>query len=284
MYPDDNAGGAAEQAAPMGAKIGMNLEGLIPLILILVIVFFLAAKFDIINGSTPVVGVLASIAGSQESTTVLLIGSSSPETLQVLYEMGDLIKLVQRDAASLDRNPKEVLANYGVIILDQSEQTDKAVSRKLGEALEEYVKKGGKLITVLDSGIYQPGAFDAVGWDATIGDIVPVNCDRIYQGEPTCMMRLNVRGKVYREIEDHKIMEGIEEFPIMPGQYANFQTFDVGLEGTEIAYMKDESGPGKTFPAIVEKKLIVGKSLYFNYNPGYTPRILQQTIYYLTGR
>jgi hypothetical protein len=285
MYPDDGSGGGAEMSPmPVSSKIGINLEGLIPLILILVIAFFLAAKFGVISTSTPVIGGFAEFAGGTDSAKMLIIGATSPETLDVLYGMEDVVKTVQRDSSSLDRNPKEVLVNYDVILLDQSQQTDKSVSRKLGEALQEYVKKGGKLITVLDSGIYQAGAFDAVGWKATIGDVIPVNCERIYQGEPTCMMRLTVRGKIYRLDENHKIMQGIEEFPVLPNQLANFETFDVGVEGREIAYLKDESGAGRTFPAIVEKNLIIGKSIYFNYNPGYTRVILQNTINYVLGR
>ncbi len=283
MYPDDGGAGADAGPAPMSSKIGMNLEGLIPLILILVIAFFLLAKFGLLSG-VPVLGDIGSMVGSNEPKKMLVIGASSPEALDVLYGMEDVIKVVQRDASSLDRNPKEVLANYDIVMLDQSQQTNKALSRKFGEALESYVKQGGKLITVMDSGIYQPGAFDVAGWKATLGDIIPVTCERINQGEPTCMVRLMVRGKIYREIEKHKIMEGIEEFPVLPGEYANFETFNIGLNGTEIAYLKDESGVGQTFPAIVEKKLIVGKSIYFNYNPGYTKGIFQNTIEYLTGR
>ncbi|MFH1588909.1 MAG: hypothetical protein ABIA76_06250 [Candidatus Diapherotrites archaeon] len=286
MYPDDGGAGAGGDAGgtPVGRKLGMNLEGFIPLILILVIAFFLLMKFGVISSSTPFIGGITNFISPEEKANVLLLGSSSAETLSELYKMdGDLIKLVPRDVPSIERNPKYLLAQYTIVILDQSQSAQKAVSPKLGNAIEEYVKKGGKLITILDSGIYQPGAYDVVGWEATFGDVIPVECTRIYEGNPSCTQNILVRGKLYSEQDDHPIMKGHDEFPIHVGETANFQTFDVSATGTELAYLQD-SGTLKTYPAIVEKKLIVGKSIYFNYNPGYTSGIFRSTIEYLLGK
>ena len=76
----------------------------------------------------------------------------------------------------LERNPRERLAQYDIVMLDQSQQADKTVSRVLGEAIERYVKTGGSLILVGDSGIYRTGidgriAFDVVGWRACISKV-----------------------------------------------------------------------------------------------------------------
>jgi hypothetical protein len=286
MYPDEGGAGAGGGVgpAPTGRKLGINLEGFIPLILILVIAFFLMVKFGVISSSTPVIGGITGFVSSDEKAQVLVLGPSSVETMTELYKMdGDIIKVIQRDVASVERNPKYTLAQYDIVILDQSQTASKAVSPRLGEAIEEYVKKGGKLITVLDSGIYQPGAFDVVGWEATFGDVIPVECTRIYEGNPSCTQRILVRGKLYSQMDDHQIMKGHEEFPIFVGETANFETFDLTPTGNELAYLQD-SATLQTYPAIVEKKLIVGKSIFFNYNPGYTSDIFRETIKYLLGK
>ncbi|MBI5553359.1 MAG: hypothetical protein HY917_01325, partial [Candidatus Diapherotrites archaeon] len=133
MYPEESGGAdaSAAPAAPMPARIGRNLEGFIPLILILIIGLLLAVKFDVITTSTPVVGQLAGvIGGGYEAKQMLIIGESSNEVLTVLGQNEDLVRYHTRAAEFLERNPREILANYDVVMLDQSQQNDKAISRK----------------------------------------------------------------------------------------------------------------------------------------------------------
>jgi len=290
-YPEE--GGAAPEPYYGGggftSRLSYNLEGLIPLILILIIGFFLAVKFGIVTTGTPVVGGLAGVfGGGDEAARMLIIGNTSRETLDVLNANESLVKYRIVTAEELRRNPKERLATYDIVLLDQSEQANKAVSRVLGEAIEHYVKTGGSLITIKDSGIRREGvrpgeiAPDVIGWKATFGDVIPVTCERAGPGINTCENKLFLRGKVWREVENHPIMKGHDVAPVQEGLVYLFESFDVSPEGQEIAYIREERGVGKTLPAIVEKKLIVGKSVYFNYNPGKTQGIFENTLKYLS--
>ncbi len=292
MYPEGAgadlppAGGGYFPESDLKSRIAYNLEGLIPLILILIIAFFLAVKFNIITGSTPLVGPVASMFGlAEKPIKLLIIGKSSPEVIDVLNKNPDMVVYRLKSPKELDRNPKEQLLQYDVVLLDQSQEADKALSRRLGDALNTWVKSGGNLITVMDSGIRRTGvdgqvAFDVVGWQGTIGDVVPVSCDRVGEGQLSCENKLVVRGKLTRQIENHAIMSGIEVAPPQEGAFFLFETFDVTPTGTEVAYI-DEARGIDSFPGIVEKKMVVGKSVYFNYNPGITQTILENTLKYM---
>ena len=286
MYPESGGAdaGPVDYGGDLKSRLGMHLEGFIPLFLVLVIVFFLSVRFDVINSDTPVLGTIVQIfEGQSKPAKMLLIGSSSQQVIDVLNSNPDVVQWRQKTATDLERNPKEQLANYDIVMLDQSQQANKEVSRKLGEAVEDYVNRGGNLIVVLDSGIRRPEAFDVIGWENTFGNAVPVSCDRVVNNEPVCVHKFFVNGKLYREDEDHPVLKGIEIFPADPALFNTFETLDVTPTGREIAYIQDPQTK-KTFPAIVEKRALgglSGKSIYFNYNPGQTRGILESTLDYM---
>ena len=60
----------------------------------------------------------------------------------------------------------------------------------------------------------------------------------------------------------------------------NLITFRVKPTGNQIAFVK-HAATTSYYPAIVEKRLVVGKSVYFNYDPAITPGIWQNTLEYL---
>ncbi len=215
---------------------------------------------------------------------MLIIGSTSQEVINVLDNNDDLLDYRIKTAESLDRNPGEQLKEYDVVMLDQSEQVSKEISRQLGEALADYVNGGGNLIVVKNSGIRRPGANDILGWEASMEDLVPVRCDLQLDNRPVCdeASKITVRGRILRKDESHPIMEGIEQAPAGPYSVLHLSTFDVGQGDNykEIAYMED-SATAKTYPAIVERTSLLGKSIYFNYNPGKTRGILENTLEYL---
>lgn len=286
MYPEGGAEPAGGDYLPpegggFSGKIGYHLEGLIPLILIIVILLFLAIRFDIISSSTPVLGPVADIfEGGAQPAKMLIIGATSQEAIDVLNKHERLVRYVVRTPESLDRSPREIIANYDIVMLDQSQQANKEVSFELGQAIQQYVSTGGKLIVVLDSGIRRPGAYDVIGWENTFKDIVPVSCDRIVDEVPVCINKITVRGKLYSIDDDHPIMRGIPVFPADPGFNAVFETLDVSPKGRELAFIEDPFTK-KSFPGVVEKPSLVGKSIYFNYNPGITEGIFVGTINYL---
>ncbi len=281
MYPEE--GGA--EPAPMGGMrrgVTRNLEALIPLILIVIIAAFLGHKFGFWE---------IPFLGGSDQVQMLVIGQPSIDMMADLDNQRDLVYYRVKDASDLDASPKEQLAQYDLVLLDQHlgvTPYDKSVSRTLGEALEDYVRTGGKLIVVMDSGIYRSGgiygtgvAGDVIGWRATFGDIIPVECDLGANNYPTCTQPIATTGKIHRMDFDHQIMEGIEVAPADP-RYGPLSmiTFDVKPTGSQVAYMK-HIATASNFPAIVEKRLLIGKAIYFNYDPAMTPGIWQNTLEYL---
>ncbi|MFH0715143.1 MAG: hypothetical protein V1847_05370 [Candidatus Diapherotrites archaeon] len=274
------------------SKIKYNLEGLIPVILILIIAFFLAARFGVITCSTPILGPVAcALPGlAPNPASVLIIGTPTTATMKVLNESKDLANPVTiKTETALEHNPEAYLANYDIVILDQEAQASKEVSRQLGEAIQNYVSKGGKLIVVKNSGIFRPAAADVLGWTANFGNIVPVECTtQGMSNTPSCLdsAAVPVRGKLYPGANgfNHPIMQGYQDgVPSMPGTTLSVMNiFDVTLApgAQEVAYLQDERN-NAYYPAIVESPQLVGKSLYFNYDPGATPGIFQATLDYL---
>ncbi len=283
----DSPGGGADlppmDDEPIGSRLHFNMEAIIPIVLIVIIGFLLLARLGVIDSSTPVIGPVVSAISPNSTARILIIGAPSPEILAVMNANKDLVgNPIIRAAEAFTNNPENQLAQFDIVLLDQTGQISKAIPRQLGDALQSYVKTGGKLIIIKDSGIEQPGALDVLGWKANFGNIVPVNCDIILDGQPTCKRPIGVIGVIWQQDYKHPIMLGIERVPAQAeAGYLALEVFDVGVTGNEIAYIED-ARTGKNFPAIVEQaQLGGGKVLYFNYNPGITSGIFQNTIKYL---
>ncbi len=282
MGYDDNAAADLPPLSEGGGPMRFNLEALIPIILIVVIGFLLLARLGVVDSSTPLVGPIVSAISPNSTARILIIGAPSPEVLAVLNANKDLVgNPIIKAAEAFARNPENQLAQYDIVFLDQTGQVSKEIPRQLGDALQSYVKTGGKMVIVQDSGIERPGALDVLGWKANFGNIVPVNCDIILDGLPTCKRPIVVAGVIWQQDYKHPIMQGIERVPAEAGAGLGLVVFDVGVTGNEIAYIEDIR-TGKNFPAIVEyAQLGGGKVIYFNYNPGVTVGIFENTIKYL---
>lgn len=290
MYPEGAgdlppAGGDYERPG-LKSRFAYHLEGLIPIILIVIIAFFLAAKLNVINSATPVIGPLVSIIpGTEQPATLLIIGTPSRYTMDVLSRNRELVyPITIRSAEAVSRNAEQQLSQYKIVLLDQSQQANKEVSRALGEAMQTYVSGGGKLITVLDSGIREPNEFGALGWKTSFGDLIPVECRlEAMTNTPGCINPISLRGRIYPGAYGfkHPIMKGIEQYPIEESKLLLEKVFDVTNVGNEIAYIED-SRTKTQYTAISEKATWgLGKSIYFNYDPGTTPAILEATLEYL---
>jgi len=229
--------------------------------------------------------------GTRGPLKMLVIGEPSIHMMSDLDTQRDLVYYQIKEPAGLEFAPQEQLANYDVILLDQhlgANPYQKSVSRTLGEAIENYVKTGGKLIVVMDSGIYRSGgiygtgvASDVIGWKETFGDIIPVDCDIGTNQRATCVQPIVLTGKVHRVDYDSKIMEGIEVAPADPAYGPlTILTFDVKATGNIVAYIKNIA-TAAYYPGIVEKRLLIGKVIYFNYDPAMTPGIWSNTLEYL---
>ncbi len=226
---------------------------------------------------------------STEKVGVLIIGEPSPAFKTVLDDDASLINYTVKMASQLEPNPSQQLEEYKVVVLDQHAGETvfaHSVSRQVGEALENFVRTGGTLIVVMDSGIYRSGpnesiASDVVGWTASFGDVVPVECDTTISGQGSCQIPIFSTGRIKRVDLSHKIMEGIESAPSSALPSYTIKTFDVKEASDVIALI--ESDEGQTFPAILEKKKLLGKTIYFNYDPALTPGIWQNTLEYIRG-
>jgi len=270
--------GSEEQsyAAPAGGfreKIAYHFEGLIPLILIIIVAALAGAWLGLWN--VPYI----THAGPAK---LLVIGQPSQITQEALDSAKDIVTYRIRDMESLSVNPTPQLAQYDIIMLDQTNSAQGPyISRTLGEAIENFVKKGGKLIIVGNSGILRPDAPEIVGWLANLGDIAPVECVLDKHNVPTCIQPIRLRGELIKLDFDNPIMEGIERVPALPGEPPlNFTVYNVAIKGNEIAYIKDVDST-KWYPGIVERRHILGKVIYFNYDPGLTRAIFEKTLEYL---
>ena len=190
MYPE----GGDEGMPPMGglkSKASYHLEGIIPLIIIVIIIVFAGTWLGLWD--------LPWLPWNEEPADMLVVGNPSFETRYVLDSAKDIVRYRIRDAASLEKSPTEQIAQYDIVMIDQSSQANKEISAQLGEAIESWVKKGGKLIIVKDSGIYQKGAAEVIGWKATFGDVVPVECGILENEVPSCIQPINVFARIYRQ-------------------------------------------------------------------------------------
>ena len=255
-----------------GGSMGIHLEGLIPLILIIVIAAVAGSYLGLWN---------IPLVSQAKPLQVLVIGEPSLQARAVMDEAKDLVNYRVRSAESLRASPREQLAQYDIVLLDQQGEENHCIPRQVGEAVREFVLKGGKLITVMDSGICRSGSMEAIGWKAVMGDVVPADCAPSKSGQPSCVNPIVVRGEIWRQDYDHPIMQGIEVIPALQDQpLLELVTFDVVPQGNEIAFIQNASTP-EFYPAIVEKRLVLGKSIYFNYDPGATPVVMQKTFEYL---
>ncbi len=238
---------------------------------------------------------VASILGTCPALDkILVIGEPSLGERVLLDNLSNVFTYRVILASSLSSNVSSAdLAEYKIIILDQSNSTDKSVSVALGDAFQKYVAKGGKLIVVMNSGAYKYTAPTdlvvlnpyAIGWKANFGNIVPANCVVGEYNVLSCdnKSKLSVIGRVFAQDFNSPIMSGINVDPILGQAPRAMETFPVQVsEGAKtIAFLRVETAP-KTYPAIIEKKAFpMGDVIYFNYDPGMTPEILKNTLYYL---
>ena len=281
MTYDDGGG---EPAMPMLGGKRFNLEGLIPLILLVIIGVASLNYFGVID--------VPYLPKGSTRIQVLIIGEPSLGEKVVLDNLSYMMNYRVREASTFGNAASEELHQYDIVILDQaSVGSDHSVTVALAEAIKTYVKKGGKLIVVMNSGIYQNVGFagmtatDVVGWKANFGSLIPAECVLGSDNVPTCAdgREVTVMGRIYQQDFDHPIMEGIPMSPPTGEVPYAFKTFAIQADegANTIAYIKAENTP-QTFAAILEKKNFpFGTVVYFNYDPGLTPGIFKNTIFYL---
>jgi hypothetical protein len=283
MYDEGADGGAGPAPALAGAVKRFNLEGLIPLILLVIIGVASLNYFGIID--------VPYLPKGSPRVQIMFIGEPSIGEKIALDNLAYFVTYRTRDASTFSLASSEEFSQYDIVILDQTNISDKSVNVSLGEAIQKYVQKGGKLIIVMNSGVYQSVGFngytasDAVDWRATLGKIVPARCVAAYDGVPTCAAgrEVPIVGRIRAQDYDHPIMQGVEVAPTMDQPPIALSTLDIAPdEGAKrIAYVQAENTP-KAYEAILEKKSFpMGTVIYFNYDPGLTQTVFKNTIMYL---
>jgi hypothetical protein len=282
MY--DEGADAGGPAPAIGAAVKrFNLEGLIPLILLVIIGVASLNYFGLID--------VPYLPKGSARVQVLFIGEPSLGERVVMDNLSYFLTYRTRAADSFGNASSEELHQYDIVFLDQSNSSDKSVTVALGDAIKKYVAKGGKLVVVMNSGIYQSVGFngytasDVVGWKATFGNIIPAECVAGHDGVPACSesSQMSIVGRVWQQDFEHPIMQGVEVAPPVGSAPVSMVTLPIqATEGAKtIAYIKAENTPA-SYPAILEKKHFpMGTVIYFNYDPGMTPGILTNTINYL---
>jgi hypothetical protein len=283
MY--DEGADAAGPAPVLGGGMvrNINFEGLIPLVILVLVGILSLNYFNVVD--------IPYLPKGGTNIQVLVIGEPSLGQRVILDQSNYYLTYRVRDADTFYVNASEELSQYDIVILDQSQLSDKSVNTVLAQAIQNYVTKGGKLIVVQNSGIYMnvglggAVATDVVGWKANFGNIMPMECAPGTNNVPTCAesQATTVVGRIIRQNFNHPIMEGIPQSPPEGAMPYTLTTFPVQANqgGKTIAFIKGEGVP-KTYPAIIEKKAFpLGTVVYFNYDPGLTPGIFNNTLEYL---
>ena len=93
--------------ADEGKKWTYHLEGLIPIVLILIIALFLTCRFGVIGSNIPVLSsVCGVLGGGAQPAQVLIIGEPSRNMRAVFDADQDLVRYRVKTAESLERNPE----------------------------------------------------------------------------------------------------------------------------------------------------------------------------------
>jgi len=278
---DDGDFDMSEDVGTKKSRVKLKLEGTVSIIIIVILILLVIFKTSLLSGGA---GLFHS-----SGTSILVIGAPTVDFQRVLSdaENKDLIKQLRFVTVdSIQHNPYERLKPYDIVILDQSTTANKSIPRTVGEAIRSFVQAGGSLIVVGNSGIERPGDVSVIGWRATFGDLIPVTCDTGIYSTSTCKQTLHINAVLYADRSDsktgaYKIMYGIPRVPALEAYgLLPTETYDVHVTGTEIAYLEDAAS-GMTYPAIVESPRMIGKVLYFNYNPGLSEAIFVNAIKYM---
>ncbi len=288
---------AASEAEERRAKQAKYLEALLPLALLLILGVFIAAKMGFID--------LSFIPGFAKTTRVMILTDDATSgdiqrLIQVLtyqYPRHQRIEVSKMSLSPMRRIYASQLADYDVVILYQVR--DKTLSMLQREEIARYVKNGGNLIVVLNSGTYMP-RFDYYGdtqdaspvwsgWkDKYLREIMPVQCAT----EADCELAYASNARVATLNPDHPIMGGMEFYPESGSPIAVDYIPGImeGPNGTTVADLEIISGEPSpnatvtaTYPGIVVSSNIMGgKVVYFNYEPQQTPLLLINAIEWLS--
>jgi len=302
--PNDDALYAAAMMAAMQEqskpKYSKYLESLLPLALLIVLGAFLAAKMGLLPGS---------MFGMNKTIHVLIL-TDDPNAPQIQNTVAAIAQgageymgfTVEAEPASLTpSNPyyAETLSNYDVVILYQL--NNKSVTDTQRDEFVKYVKNGGNLIIIKDSGTCDP-EYGCMGWGGgaieDMGKYMPVRCVSP-TGQYMCQYgkpMTNVRLQFYRYNSELNPAGAATRY--FPGKPVNVQLNPlrgvmISQTGERVAMLYSYDGQGKQLPdsaiAIALSHsvgLSNGTIAFVNFNPATKPfdKVFRRLIYFLTNK
>ncbi|MFH1057039.1 MAG: hypothetical protein V1717_04585 [Candidatus Micrarchaeota archaeon] len=265
-------------------------ESVIPIILIIILALFIAAKFGYLDlSSVPLVGGLF----PQSYIRIAVVGTPSPQLNDYLRsEQYRLAGIAYAVPIRQEAVYPGVLKNFDIIILQNSRICDRTARKEITDA----VKSGKKLLVIGDACTAVTDDPTASGWDVGIGllgDIMPVTYGgNLFHERGQALVQIR-QGKFQIIDQDHPAFNGILNHGIFEDIYTNIYP----KQNSAVLALVEEFGgrpTAATTYAIVETKglLTTGKTIYFSFDPATTlgpggekPRyhMLLNTILYLKG-
>ena len=261
-YPGDPY---AYMPAGGGSKKFRNIEGVLPLVLLIVIAFFVLQFLRVIPCVIPI--------GCGGEAKVMVIGTPSADVIATLTGKEATMKGIHYPI-NFDQTyiTPDMLKNFNVVIL----QGDPYFDMNTREAINQYVQGGGKLIVVGDAGSKHPTYANVAGWAWPAGNGIPVPAKLI--GEWAGWSAVAYGSQIRMADINHPIVKGLK----LVGSQLQMpsQVFKVNSKGKVIIAIDTNGG---TLPALIEGGAGLGDVLYFAYDPGQTPEMLLVAVTYLAG-
>lgn len=305
MYPPPqqqggSSGGNASEAALMAALAmaaaqeeaqskKKYVEAVLPVALLVILALIFAYKMGFIDLS------FLPFLNRPVEVLILTDNPSSPQiqsVLQVLQRDASYYKIKVRTMTigpNTRLNAKQ-LADADVVMLYQTSDTPVLTIIQRRE-LATYLKAGGKLIVVKDSGTYMPecdmGGVSCdptkaiwVGW-LRLEDFMPVDCG----DEMSCKPESVASPTLYTIDPDHPIMQGFDKIELK--QITAIKSLQLSKNGVDIAdiYENGVDNPTAVMLGVTVSQGLLGtKVIHFNYEPYASRQVLINAILYLAGR
>ena len=263
-YPGDPY---AYMPAGGGRRKFSNIEGVLPLVLLIVIAFFVLQFLGVLPCYVPI--------GCGGEANVVVIGTPSQDVVRTLSGKESQMKKI---SYPINFDPDfitlSMLQNYDVVIL----QGDPYFDMNTREAVRDYVDAGGNIIVVGDAGSKHPQYPNVAGWAWPSGQGIPVPAELIgeWAGWTDVAYGADLR---FADI-NHPIVEGLKLIGSqlqMPSQ-----VYKVTTKGNANVIAAIDTSEG-TVPAVIEGNSGLGSVMYFAYDPGQTPEMLLTAVTYLAG-
>ncbi len=278
---------AAQEEAEKRRRVKFA-EAALPLALLVILAIIFAVKLGFID--------LSFLPFFNQPVDVLILTDSSSDVsiqrlIQVLQEQASYYKIKAR-VLQLSPNKRifaQQLADADVVVLYETE-TYPTLSLQQRKEIAKYLKTGGKLIVVKNSGTYipqcdvlgecDPNAREWVGW-LELEDFMPVEC---YE-EAACQPESVKNATLYTIDPEHPVMRGFESIEM--GTVTSIKELQISKSGVDIAdvYEGGIENPEAVFPGVTVSQGVFGvRVIHFNYDPWVTKNVFINAVLYLAGR